>query len=59
MATRSVKFGYAGDIAIAYQSNIMNELEIIHTRDTEVIDFFNWYLKINTTKIVTTLFHLY
>ena len=33
----SIKFGYADDIAIAYQSNNMSELETILSRDPQVI----------------------
>ena len=58
--TQSLKFAYADDLALAYQSNDKNELETTLSNDTQNIhNFFSqWYLKMNTTKTVTTLFHL-
>lgn len=58
--THSLKLGYADDFVLAHQSRDIKETEQILSQDTtELQSFFNrWYLKMNTTKTVSTLFHL-
>ena len=59
-ATKSQKFGYADDWAVAYQSNRVETLQTILTEDAQALhEYFNrWYLKMNTTKSNVSLFHL-
>ena len=58
--TASQKFGYADDWAITSQSGSIKDLERTLTEDAASLHnyFEKWYLKMNTTKSVTTLFHL-
>ena len=58
--TRSLKFGYADDLAIATQARDFATLEDVLSRDIDTIHsyFDTWYLKMNPTKSVCTAFHL-
>ena len=58
--THSVKLGYADDWALAHQSKDWNEIEETLSQDTTAMKKFfdHWYLKMNTTKTVSTVFHL-
>ena len=58
--TKSLKLGYADDFALAYRSKSIHEIEQQLSEDTTALhDYFSkWYLKMNTTKTVCTLFHL-
>ena len=58
--TKSVKLGYADDRALSYQSKHWEKLESVLSRDnTELKHNFNkWYLKMNITKTVSSVFHL-
>ena len=59
-ATTSIKLGYADDWALSHQSRSWNELETTLSKDTTAMKqyFDRWYLKMNTTKTVSTAFHL-
>ena len=59
-STEANKFRYADDWAIACQSWHYKNTETNLTKEVNVIDnFFNkWYLKMNKTKTVSTVFHL-
>ena len=58
--TTSVKLGYADDWVLAHQSKEWSELEDTLSKDiTALKQFFDrWYLKMNTSKTVSTVFHL-
>ena len=58
--TKSNKLGYADDWALTYQSTKWAEIEETLSADTTTLkEYFDvWYLKMNTTKSVTTAFHL-
>ena len=58
--TKSVKLGYADDWALSYQSKDWEELESVLSRDTTDLKqyFDKWYLKMNMTKTVSSVFHL-
>ena len=58
--TKSVKLGYADDWALSYQSKDWEKLESVLSRDTtELKHYFDkWYLKMNMTKTVSSVFHL-
>ena len=58
--TSSTKLGYADDWALAHQSNDWTELENVLSQDTTALKtFFDcWYLKMNTSKSVSAVFHL-
>ena len=56
----SMKLGYADDWAIAYQSKDWKDIENTLSNDATTLKHFfdKWYLKMNTTKSVSTIFHL-
>ena len=56
----SKKLGYTDDWVLAYQSDNWQELEETLTEDTTLIKsyFDKWYLRMNTTKTVASVFHL-
>ena len=58
--TKSVKLGYADDWALSYQSKDWEELESVLSRDTTDLKYYfdKWYLKMNMTKTVSSVFHL-
>ena len=58
--TTSIKLGYADDWAIATRAIGKVQLEEILTRDMQQIEryFRQWYLTVNTTKTVSSYFHL-
>lgn len=58
--TKSRKFMYADDIAMAYQSNSFEEIEKALNEDLEKISeyFKNWRLRPNVGKTVSCVFHL-
>ena len=58
--TKSVKLGYADDWTLSYQSKKWEDLERVLSRDTTKLKhyFEQWYLKMNTTKTVSSVFHL-
>ena len=58
--TVSKKLGYADDWALGHQSKTWKELEETLSEDTTALKRFfdKWYLKMNTTKTVSTAFHL-
>ena len=58
--TTSRRFIYADDICCAYQARTFEELETILNEDlAKVANFFSkWRLKPNTTKTVSSVFHL-
>ena len=58
--TRSMKLGYADDWALTHQSRSWDEIESTLSKDVSAMKKFfdTWYLKMNTTKTVTTAFHL-
>lgn len=58
--TTSLKLGYADDWALTHQSRSWNEIESTLSKDVSIMKRFfdTWYLKMNTTKTVTTAFHL-
>ena len=58
--TESLKLGYADDWALTHQSKDWKELEDVLSRDTVTLkDYFErWYLRMNTTKTVSSAFHL-
>ena len=55
-----MKLGYADDWVLAYQSNDFKELEDTLSEDAQKLKvyFDRWYLKMNTTKSVSAVFHL-
>ena len=59
-ATQSLKLGYADDWVLAHQSREWKELETVLSHDTTALkQFFDrWYLRMNTTKTISTTFHL-
>ena len=58
--TKSFKLGYADDWALTHQSTKWPEIEQTLSADTSRLKeyFDRWYLKMNTTKSVTSTFHL-
>ena len=58
--TTSLRLGYADDWVLAHQSRNWETLERVLTEDTTALKeyFDKWYLKMNTTKTVSTAFHL-
>ena len=58
--TRSMKLGYADDWTLTHQSRSWSELETTLSQDVNTMkNFFDkWYLQMNTTKTVSTVFHL-
>ena len=58
--TTSLKLGYADDWVLAHQSKEWETLERVLTEDTTALKeyFDKWYLKMNTTKTVSSAFHL-
>ena len=58
--TQSLKLGYADDWVLAHQSRDWKELETVLSKDTTALKTFfdRWYLRMNTTKTVSTTFHL-
>ena len=58
--TTSLKLGYADDFVLSHQSKDTKQIENTLSHDTTNLQtFFNkWYLRMNTTKTVSTLFHL-
>jgi len=58
--TKSLKFGYADDWALLYQSKDIQEIETVLSGDLSILNnyFKQWYLRLNTTKTTTSLFHL-
>ena len=58
--TTSLKLGYADDWVLAHQSRNWETLERVLTEDTTALKeyFDRWYLRMNTTKTVSTAFHL-
>ena len=58
--TNSLKFGYADDFAIAHQHHEISSLEQTLGQDTEKLQsyFEKWFLKMNTTKTTSALYHL-
>nr|CAB3266991.1 reverse transcriptase [Phallusia mammillata] len=58
--TKCLKFGYADDWALTYQGNCLTTIQNQLTADLTTLQeyFTTWYLQMNTTKTVTTLFHL-
>ena len=58
--TTSIKLGYADDWAIATRARGKVQLEETLTRDMQQIEryFRQWYLTVNTTKTVSSYFHL-
>jgi len=58
--TEGVKFQFADDIAIAYQSNDLAECERVLTKDLTILNtyFQRWRLKPNPNKTKVCAFHL-
>ena len=58
--TESLKFGYADDWALTHQSERWENIEHVLSQDTSALKtyFDKWYLKMNTTKSISTCFHL-
>ena len=58
--TESLKLGYADDWALTHQSKDWEKLENVLSRDTTKLKeyFEHWYLRMNTTKTVSSVFHL-
>lgn len=58
--TTSMKLGYADDWALTHQSVSWEELERTLSEDLSAMKkyFDSWYLRMNTTKSVSTVFHL-
>ena len=59
-ATESLKLGYADDWALVHQARSFEELERVLSEDTTSVKkyFDQWYLKMNTAKTVSCVFHL-
>ena len=58
--TTAIKLGYADDWVLAHQSNSWENLEETLSQDTTLMKsyFDRWYLRMNTTKTVASVFHL-
>ena len=57
--TTSKKYVYTDDVALATASRNFDVLEIMPSKDRELSHYFhNWQLKLNTSKTVTSVFHL-
>ena len=58
--SQSYELDYADDCVLAYKSKCWNEIESVLSQDTTSLNqyFDMWYLKMNTTKTVSSAFHL-
>ncbi|GFR84715.1 RNA-directed DNA polymerase from mobile element jockey-like [Elysia marginata] len=58
--TNSLQLGYVDDWVLTHQSKEWTEIEDTLGKDTTGLNeyFESWYLKMNTTKSVSTAFHL-